>query len=560
MKKGKWIVLLASVCALFVFCVFQIRYEDKTDTQLTVLSQQKLNKLKERLKDVSGQPELSLSLSFAGEPLPYDAASGTFFLPLNMDTEEYESGGFEGTLNGEEASVLFEEDFHKRAKLDWMRENGKIPCLLVGQSAYAACSLTLTGMSVICFSATEYVTEEQPLFEMRVYDAETKKDWVTTCLATSRLRGNTSLAYDKKSLRLKLKAQKKDGSFEKVKKTLLGLREDDDWILNALYADDTKIKDKLANDLWLQTGAMSNPYGRTWGTQLEYVEVFMNDGYMGLYGLMYPIDRKQAGTQAVSEQLAAGKPVIERLYKKKYTAAWSKEDFIGALPDPNMPDFRGGFYVKGDTILQDESEWGPLYDLAACIGAEDAVFSSEITGIADQKNVLENWLFYNAIGGFDNYAKNYYYLVKDKSGQPYGYFVPWDLNLSFGDVYADNAYYAEFDESVVHDVIAWEPAQRMLALDVEDSRSLVKEIWQRWRSGVFATDEVLARMDELYDRLTASGAYERERACFPEGRYADSAEDMKRFEAERLAWLDVYIENLDSDDGTTDSGSPVPER
>ena len=70
MKKGKWIVLLASVCALFVFCVFQIRYEDKTDTQLTVLSQQKLNKLKERLKDVSGQPELSLSLSFAESRCP----------------------------------------------------------------------------------------------------------------------------------------------------------------------------------------------------------------------------------------------------------------------------------------------------------------------------------------------------------------------------------------------------------------------------------------------------------------------------------------------------------
>ena len=270
----------------------------------------------------------------------------------------------------------------------------------------------------------------------------------------------------------------------------------------------------------------------------------MSDGYMGLYGLMYPIDAKQVGTNKVSEQLAAGESVVERLYKKKYTGQWNKDDFVGVLPDPAMPDYRGGFYVKGDTILQNEEEWQPLYELAACIESEDTIFQEQITEIANQQNILENWLFYQAIGGFDNYAKNYYYLVRNNGGKAYGYFIPWDLNIAFGDVYADNQYYASYDETVVHDVIPWEPANRMLELDVKNSRQMVKDTWKTWRETVFDTENVISRMEELYQELLDSGAYEREKKRWPNGRYTDDLTDMKRFTKERLSYVDEYVDGL----------------
>lgn len=549
MKKRKWMLLLASICALVLFGICQIRYADKNDMRITVLSEKQWDKQKSRLKDAGGQKNMQFALFFEGEELPYNAADNTFFLPLDLSRQDYEAGAFSAMLLGSDAGVFFGEDFKKQAKRDLMRDNVKIPCLIVAKDAYAECSLTLTGTSLIRFTQTEFMTEDQmPLFELRVYDAKTKTDWVTTCYTTARLRGNTSLAYDKKSLRLKLKEKKEDGTFSKTGRNLLGLRKDDDWILNALYADDSKIKDKLAGELWNEAGGGSNPYGRLWGTQMEYVEAFLDDGYMGLYGLMYPIDKKQVGTQAVSVQLAKGAQVVERLYKKKYTAAWRKEDFIGPLPDVKMPDYRGGFYVKGDTVLADESEWEPLYRLASCIGADDETFAAQITQLVDQRNVIENWLFYNAIGGFDNYSKNYYYLVKDRNGEPYGYFIPWDLNLSFGDVYTDNAYYASFDMQVVHDKIAWEPADRMIGLDVAGSRHLLRDTWKKWREELFDTERVLGRMDAFYQYLADSGAYVRERAQFPEGRYAHNLDDMKRFETQRLAWLDDYIDKLTYDE------------
>ena len=545
MKNGKWAVLIASMCVLVLFCIYQICYVDEYGTDIPVISEKKLYKAEKNLKNLTDDGEVAVSLYFNEEELPFERASATFYLPLNMESEEYESGSFDAILNGDGAKVYFLEDYTEKEKLSWMKENGKIPCIILGQNAYYRCNLTLTGTSLICFQSTEYTTEDNlPLYEMKVYDASTKKDWVETCYTTSTLRGNTSLSYDKKSLRLKLKKQKDDGTFTKADKNLLGLRDDDDWILNSLYADDSKIKDKLANELWNEAGAKSNPYGKTFGTELEYVEVFMNEGYMGLYGLMYPIDAKQVGTNKVSDQLAAGETVIERLYKKKYTGQWNQNDFVGALPDPAMPDYRGGFYIKGDLVLQNEEEWQPLYELASCIQAEDATFAENITTISNQQNVLENWLFYQAIGGFDNYAKNYYYLVRNNGGKAYGYFIPWDLNISFGDVYADNEYYAAFDENVVYDVIPWEPANRMLELDVEDNCQMVKETWQTWRKTVFDTDKVTSRMEELYQGLLDSGAYEREKNRWPNGRYTDSLTDMKEFTRKRLAFVDEYVDGL----------------
>lgn len=545
MKKGKWALLFVSVCVLLLFCICQIGYVDQLDTEIPVLSEKKLYKVEKSLKNLSKEPETVAKLLFQGEELPFEREESTFFLPLNMEAEEYEAGQFGASLNGEKADIYFLEDFTLRKKLSWMKENAKIPCIIVAKNAFFRCNLTLTGTSLILFTSTDYITQDNlPLYEIKVYDASTKGDWVTTCYTTSTLRGNTSLSYDKKSLRLKLKKQKEDGTFVKTNKNLLGLRDDDDWILNSLYADDGKIKDKLANELWNEAGATNNPYGKSFGTQLEYVEVFMNGGYMGLYGLMYPIDGKQVGTEAVSDQLEAGEPVIERLYKKKYTGEWNQEDYTGGLPDPAMPDFRGGFYIKGDVVLQNEEEWKPLYDLAACIQDEDEMFAKGITELADQQNILENWLFYQAIGGFDNYAKNYYYLVRNNGGKPYGYFIPWDLNIAFGDVYADNEYYAAFDETVVSDVIPWEPANRMLQLNVKNSRELVKKTWKEWREDIFATEKVLSRMDGLYQMLLDSGAYAREKKRWPNGRYTNSLSDMKRFTEERLAFVDAYVDGL----------------
>lgn len=75
------------------------------------------------------------------------------------------------------------------------------------------------------------------------------------------------------------------------------MRISDSWNLTALYADDLKIRDKVSIDLWQQLMAEEDAYGTeaAFGTNMEYVEVLRDGDYLGLYGLLEPIDARQLG-------------------------------------------------------------------------------------------------------------------------------------------------------------------------------------------------------------------------------------------------------------------------
>lgn len=535
----KWLLAL-SVAGLLVVCLICSLLLEETGMEIHVVGPKKAQKIEQKL---NGQSEaMDIKLSFAGEALAYDLAGKTFFLPISMDSTQWESGTFEADGGAE---VLFTEDFTKEDKLSLLAENRAIPFYVVSESGYGKYYLKFTGLPVMAFWGTEHMTENgELLFEMALYETDHSAHWVTRCHTTSALRGNTSLTYEKKSLRLKLKEQKEDGSFQKENKNLLGIRDDDDWILNSLYADNSRIRDKLAMDLWQEVGAYENPYDRNFGVTGEYVEVIVNEAYAGLYLLTHPIDRKQLGMDKVSTQLAVGEDVVERIYKKKYSSGWLSEYFVGELPDPNMPDYRGGFYIKGDTVLRNEQEWKPLYDMAACIEADDDTFQMQIGKLADVPNIVDNWLFFQAIAGFDNENKNIYYISRQKGNESYGYFIPWDMNISFGALYSENAFFCEETDKELETIVAFQPGTRVVELDAGGAKALVTEKWSTWREGVFATQAVYERMDTLMAQVVGSGAMAREKERWPNGNANEDMTFMKEFTAKRLEFLDAYVDKL----------------
>lgn len=535
----KWLLALSIAGLLAVTVIFSLVPGD-TGMEIRVISQEKAGKIEQKLLRQS-EP-LEFELKFAGEALAYDSAGKTFYLPLSMESGEWEKGAFEATDGIE---VLFEEDFTREDKRSLLSQNRAIAFYAVSEDGCGKYYLKMTGLPVMAFWGTEHVTDNgEMLFDMALYETEHATDWVKRALTTSTLRGNTSLSYEKKSLRLKLKKQSEDGSFKKDNKNLLGIREDDDWILNSLYADNSRIRDKLAMDLWQEVGAYQNPYGRNFGVTGEYVEVIINEAYAGLYLLTHPVDGKQIGTDKVSAQLQSGEEVIKRIYKKKYSAPWQSEYFVGPLPDSNMPDYRGGFYVKGDVVLSNEEEWEPLYRMALCMEAGDEQFKEQIGQLADISNIVDNWLFFQAIAGFDNENKNIYYVSMQKDDDSYGYFIPWDMNISFGALYAENEFFCMESEKELNTLVAFEPGMRVVALDAGGARAAAKQTWKNWRVGVFETGQVYARMDALHAQIVDSGAMAREKERWPNGNADEDITFMKEFTAKRLAFLDAYMEQL----------------
>ena len=99
-------------------------------------------------------------------------------------------------------------------------------------------------------------------------------------------RGNASLLSQKKSYRLNLL----DEAGQSNPLDFLGLGEDDGWILVNFSTDCTRTRDMAANLLWNELAAdnESDPAGAV----IQYVELYLDDEYMGVYGLCRPLGRK----------------------------------------------------------------------------------------------------------------------------------------------------------------------------------------------------------------------------------------------------------------------------
>ena len=73
---------------------------------------------------------------------------------------------------------------------------------------------------------------------------------VITMHAGLKIRGTSSQQYDKKSYRVELWADATGTVMADT--TFLGLRSDDDWNLDAMWTQPLRLRDKVANELWME--------------------------------------------------------------------------------------------------------------------------------------------------------------------------------------------------------------------------------------------------------------------------------------------------------------------
>ena len=162
------------------------------------------------------------------------------------------------------------------------------------------------------------------------------------------VRGNTSVLFDKKSYRVELH----DKNGNSLKESLLGLRKDDDWVLNSLGTDKTLAREKVCYDLWEELGRMEeHPVP---APAMEYAELYMNGSYMGIYGLMYPVDRKLMG-------MRTGDILYKiRTWKEEMDAPGRLDDYNGLNEVLNTNGVCLCFIEYPEERMKALFDWGPL--------------------------------------------------------------------------------------------------------------------------------------------------------------------------------------------------------
>lgn len=477
-------------------------------------------------------------LAFSGEQLPYDRNTSTFYLPLNMETDTWESGQLTSLASG--VSLFFEEDFTGADKQEAIKNGTKFRFYAVRDGEYQECWLTVTGLSVVSIETEADADAEIFGGSAYFWDSSTKVDWTSSSILEANIRGNTSRTYEKKGYKLSLKKQNKNGEIVEDKKSLFGLRNDDEWLLNAMYSDSSKIRDKLSADIWAEIGAYQEEFPEAYfGTRMTYVEVFFNHEYWGLYVLMEPVDSKQLDRTKEGE---GGQE--EYSYKSVAPQDVSTEELLN---QEAYGETLSGFELKGSHTVIDRTSWEPLLSYLELRDlSDDEAFAAAASELTDREGALDIWIYLQAVLGIDNRGKNMYYVAKNRGNRQVVYFAPWDMDITWGDALSegtgDNVWDVGLFTALYSERINWSFGDRLIELDVDGSCDYVSERWKELRQGVLSDESLTEEIDGLIHQVRDSGALERDAERWPDSNSGQDYELFVRMALYRMKILDYYFD------------------
>ena len=289
-----------------------------------------------------------------------------------------------------------------------------------------------------------------------------------------RLRGNTSRRFPKKSYRLEL--VEADGAKRDL--ALCGLRADDDWILNPMYSDTSKIREAMAYWLWDEINSRGRAAA---GSRLAYVEVWLNGAYHGLYCLQERIDRKQVGADKAMGIL--------------YKVVANDRPEVAELLIAGSAETCGGLALAfaGSAV---ESIWAPAADYMAILNGDAPGGGARLS----RQNAVDYALWSLLVQARDNHFKNMFIHCAWEDGGYVLYRIPWDLNHTFGDLWDGESPETNY---VTYGISAFALDDGMKAL-IEADPTLLDGMRTRWaelRAGPITEKRILDKAHALFETL-----------------------------------------------------------
>lgn len=308
------------------------------------------------------------------------------------------------------------------------------------------------------------------------------------------IRGKTAAKYDKKSFGIELWSSRygKDRSAP-----LLGMRYCEDWILDAMYIDALRVRNKLSFELWnkmIQSHEGNMTADMKTGIQMEYVELFINNRYNGLYCLGEKMDEQLIGFSSTQEEKGGV------MYK---AIEWEEgaTTFENYTSEPPL-----SLYWAGWEQIYPENKfmWDPLDELRKTVVLDDdEAFRSKIGMLFDLENAADYYLFLNLMLGYDNTGKNIYYARYTNQSQ--FFIIPWDVEATWGKMF-------NMDNSLTVGILSNNLLDRLIDLNVEGFSDSLGIKWEKYRASIFSSESLMEPISQYYNQVKGSGAIERENA------------------------------------------------
>lgn len=304
------------------------------------------------------------------------------------------------------------------------------------------------------------------------------------------------------------------------------MQSDDDYVLNSMYNDPLRIRTFNAHKLWLamhQPSYLQQEPDALAGADVQYVELFLNGHYSGIYLLSQEIERELLKLREYDGTIKG------ELYKGKEAAAATL--FTGAPAADNENRYWAGHQM---IYPVDTTNWDNIRGFTQFVLNSDETEFQDIWTKFDYQNYLDYFIFLNLTRTADNTGKNIY-MAKYDTDAPY-FYVPSQLNGSFG---------IKWDGTVMDstsDILTNGFMDRVIATDVNDYTTDVEARWAALRTGPLALDSLMSGFTDSYNLLLANNVYERESLVYPNYPFDQEGFDYATdWLQARIIYLDAYF-------------------
>lgn len=487
------------------------------------------------IEDAREESETPLvtALENFGVPLAYDAQANRFYCTLGMDNGESWPELHLIAPRAEGVTLVFSDDYSYDWCSDAIRDGYAYQVMAYNDTHFSYFEIVFTGLPQvqIMTDGQEFTTEDSPIRVLvSAYGEETLDS-----TARIHLRGASTLLFEKQSYKVEF-TREKDGKAKKIEREVPGFGAANDVALLPCWHDDIKMRDKLSWDLWAQLAEDDEPFG---ARKTEYVEVFKDNEYFGLYVMIEPVDVKEELLLAGDDHL-----MTDSVYR---TAAlnFSRDREYYKHPHRGNAGYEL-YYAPAELDSFEERFAGlePYIELTKI--QDDAEFARRAQEIIDVHSMLRHVLLMQGGAIADNFFNNMYiWAHPQKDGGMTYRFSLWDLDMSWG--FEKDEIGEEYERWLYFPV-----ADRMLNLDVGGIRQMAYDMWHQMRQTIFSEEQLAERIAQYTVQIGESGALMRDAERWGTEMYYPDGYELVNFAGIRWPLIDEVMELLVTTDGPVD--------
>ena len=321
-------------------------------------------------------------------------------------------------------------------------------------------------------------------------------------------RGGTTNAEGKHKRNYKLKFIDNDGNSKD--QSFFGLRNDNNWILDAGQVDLFRMRNLIAAQIWMDFAKRPYYYGNEPKAQTSnrgrMVEVFLNDEYQGIFNLCEPIDRKQMKLKKYEKDGTIHGGLWKATSYGDATFWNVPEEYDNTKEQNDVWELK---YPEIDDLCP--SDYSTLRnDIMFVATSSDYDFNNQVEEFFDMPVLIDYYLFVQLTNGFDICGKNIYWAVYDKEESPKLTPAMWDLDCTMDKIILMNHYTQDYVSPTYPLRTPNNIFYRLLQLNTNKFKEKITRRYADLRENFFSTASLQERYVNAYERLLNSGASNRE--------------------------------------------------